>query len=171
MAILPGFPGLEAFVNVRKTRCQEYPEPEDSNEDTPTSVTNYIEAEEGVNFEVEINVLKTFKWINYDISVDVKVDDKLVLKPLFQTTNIPHVTRFVDGIDVKTKDKWTKRKLMFSVLSTGKNTLDFCAIHLLSSLLRRSACEKDRPTYEGSSCKAWPNHSGILSRQSRHACC
>jgi hypothetical protein len=124
MAILPGFSGLQADIIVNGARCIEYPEPADLNEDTPISVTKYIEAEDGANFVIQLRIDGWFKYITNNISAHIKVDGQVARRPLWlkpTTMGVGHPVRTIDGVELQSNNGWAKRKLVFSTLSIGNH--------------------------------------------------
>jgi hypothetical protein len=119
MAILPGFPGLEAGITVRNVAAREYTNADDANADTPTSVTRYIEAEEGAKFQIHIKILPQFEYRNHDVTAQVELDGQVVQRPLWKKDCYPHPVRPIEGIDAETPRGWMRRSFMFENLTTG----------------------------------------------------
>jgi hypothetical protein len=129
MAVLPGFPGLEVQIVVNNAACKEYSEPdEEHGEDTSTTVTKYIEAKDGTQFHIRINMLPTFKYCKYDISSTVKVDGQTIAKPLWENED-PFAPRIVEGVESKTAGGWRRRNLVFANLTTGMFCCTLSLIH------------------------------------------
>jgi hypothetical protein len=120
MAVLPGFPGLEVEIVVNKATCHEYSQHDDErNEDSPTSATKYIEAKDGANFLIRINLVPPFKYIRNNISAEVKVDGQIVQMPLWRPSDAPNPVTSIEGIEGETARGWRIRKLVFANLLTG----------------------------------------------------
>jgi hypothetical protein len=125
MAVLQGIPGLSVNVVVDGAACMEYCPTGDSSEDTPTTVTGYIKVHAGAQFEITIEFDQYFLLTDHDITVHVTVDGSTVRRPLFPKSEWKKlhsekgIHRTIDGVRIGTGNHWTKRKLMFSTLTTG----------------------------------------------------
>jgi hypothetical protein len=126
MAILDSVPGLHVEITVLDRPLIEHAERDDSNEDTPTCITRYVEAQSGASFAIRVGVDKTFPYGERDISYDVSVDGARISKPYWESASLKKMvqhdrvyTRIVDCIKGGSGPTRTMQRLMFSELPTG----------------------------------------------------
>lgn len=120
MAIFSAFPGLAAHVIIGNRVRKEYDVPADSIEDTPTSVTKYIEAEDGTAFQIQLRFYRQFKYLNTDLCWRLRLDGKLVSETLLFKQSIVHNYIIAIGsVYVGSDDKCFAKKFMFSALTTN----------------------------------------------------
>ncbi|KAF2430698.1 hypothetical protein EJ08DRAFT_697176 [Tothia fuscella] len=81
MAILSGVPGLTAEIRINNIALKEYPVPEEDNDDAPTKITKYVEAQEDANFKLYILVHSTYEHRESDIVYDTSsVDQDMITR-------------------------------------------------------------------------------------------
>jgi hypothetical protein len=121
MAILAEYPGLEADVIVNNVACKEYPEPAESNEDTPNSVTKYIEVQDGVNFAVRLRIDHRFQHIQSDLCWGVLLDGQVMNElVLVKAIHANGTTQVIDHALGGSKGNFYHKKFFFSALNTSK---------------------------------------------------
>jgi hypothetical protein len=121
MAILPGFPGLEADILVNDVARKEYPDPETSNEDSPSSVTTYIEAEEGAKFVVQLRRDHRFKYRANELCWSVRLDGKMVRSTLIKDGTEPFYGKStIEDTRYQTDNGCFIKHFFFSTLTTSR---------------------------------------------------
>jgi hypothetical protein len=119
MAIIPGFLGLEVGIIVRNAAAREYTDADDANADSSTSVTRYVEAVDGADFQIQIKILPQFKHSDYDITANVELDGQIVHTPLWKKDIYLPAVRTIRGVEAETPTGWTRRNFVFEHLTTG----------------------------------------------------
>lgn len=121
MAILRGYPGLEADILVNGVARKEYVDPDSSHEDTPHSVTVYIEAQEDASFSVQLRRDDRFKYRSNELCWSVQLDGKKVRETLLKdNTDIDYRHATIDGTYYQTDSGSFKKNFFFSTLTTSK---------------------------------------------------
>lgn len=121
MAILRGYPGLEADIIVNKLACKEYHEPEDSNKDTPNSATRYIEAQDGANFTIRLRLDRRFKHIKSDLAFGILLDGNVMRETFLEKARHTHGRSFdTEGALGGSAGAVYEKKFLFSTLNTSR---------------------------------------------------
>lgn len=121
MAILPGFPGLEADILVNGIARKEYVDPNSLDEDSPNTVTTFIEAEEDVNFVVQLRRDHRFKYRSNELRWSVSLDGKEVKNSVLDGIDgVGYGAAIIDASYYETADGSFKKKFFFSTLTTSR---------------------------------------------------
>jgi hypothetical protein len=117
MAVLPDCPHIRAEILINGRPVQEYHPPEDGDDgDSPMSVTKYIEAISGANFEVRMSIDQAYKSI-YAMKASICVDTLSLLGGLWTIEDLRHDVRDIRGSKSFCEDGvWQKQKLRFRSL-------------------------------------------------------
>ncbi|TLD18924.1 ATP-dependent RNA helicase [Venturia nashicola] len=120
MAILPGFPGLEADILVNDIARKEYIDPDSLDEDSPNTVTTYIEAEADVSFVVQLRRDHRFKYRSNELCCIVSLDGKKVRHLLLKdNTAVGYNAVSIDASYYENDMGSFKKKFFFSTLTTS----------------------------------------------------
>ncbi|QDS76258.1 hypothetical protein FKW77_001479 [Venturia effusa] len=119
MAILPGFPGLKADILVNGVARREYVDPDSLDEDSPNTVTTYIEAEDDANFAVQFRRDHRFKYQSHELCCTVSLDGKTVSRIAVGNNADPsYGSTVIDASYYNTDNGSFKKKFLFSTLTT-----------------------------------------------------
>lgn len=120
MAILSGVRGLNVQIRVNGRALKEYDGDEENRD--PKTVTKYIEATSGAQFDVHFTFGKRFPHKQHSIVYEVALDGITASRRVVDGSDIrshrPYCTSS-DGVHTLCEGCWTKQKFSFSQLAIG----------------------------------------------------
>lgn len=118
MVILPACPGLKVEVAVAGQALKEHDDNYETNA-KPKTVTKYVEAVSGANFEIAISFEKPFP-DKHAVRAIVYVDGEDVARPIIRESALLKRTRKIQGATLRVEGKRVLRKFRFSKLNVGE---------------------------------------------------
>jgi hypothetical protein len=128
MVVLQDCPGLRCEVYVEKVPLQEYGD--DEQEQTPRSVTKYIESQSGKKFYLKYFFAPPFP-VQHGVEVRVVIDGEVMQKSSIAAADL-HRSRghSLSGLVYLQDGEWYVQNYCFTALNIGKvctkATLDIC---------------------------------------------
>jgi hypothetical protein len=127
MPQLPAYPGLVADILVDGVPLEELSVPGDVSEDTPASVTRYVEARSGANFEIRVRMGQQFRRDldpRYDLAISVFVDGVKQKGEIWTRADIAAfggdcLDRRHKGVKYQADGDWKLKRFMFADFSAG----------------------------------------------------
>ena len=118
MAILDTQPGMNVEITVSDTALTEYTDT--AEEDSPNTVTKYIEVTSGANFGIRANFTKL---LENDVLVEVHIDGEWVRGFFVRKTNVvsyprgthKEYTRAVHGVRSRVNGEYFEQKVCFAL--------------------------------------------------------
>lgn len=125
MAISQDVPGLKVEIRVNKEPLKEYDDDPDEPHE-PRSVTKYVEAVSGAEFEIVIKLTCSLS-LEHDCKAIISIDGKRARHPIFYKEKYPIVeSHHFKGVTSSQSGKWFRENFCFSELNIGM-------IHILST--------------------------------------
>ncbi|KAE9969442.1 hypothetical protein BLS_005353 [Venturia inaequalis] len=135
MAILRGYPGLEADILVNGVARKEYLDPELSDADTPNCTTVYIEAQEDTSFVVQLRRDGRFRYKSSQLCWSVQLDGKKVRDTLLHNNSeVGYDRATIDGTYYQTDSGSFKKSFFFSTLTTNDTPVKILDKKLLKQM-------------------------------------
>ena len=147
---MPILKGIKIGIEVKGRKLAEYGDDHDQN-DTPESVTKYVQATSGAAFKVTAVVPKTFIFqvnaLPLQLAVDgVDMNSVLCRKRSSKLLQGKDWTFAFDGSPVKIRNRWHKRAFVFNEIKQGKYTLGIIVIIHIKSIVKSIVCPYNPPT-------------------------